>query len=113
ENIIFARSSDGGATFTDVRVIGAANSDQPSIAVGPSGTGAAGSVWIKWTDASNSVVVAGAPVTGFSAVGAFIAPETAPGPGGDFGSITVGPNGQVMVAYQNNASGNGPDTVKV
>src|SRR6185312_5417345 len=83
-----------------------------SIAVGPSGTNAAGSVWIKWTDANNNVVIAGAPVTAFNAVGAFNAPETAPGPGGDFGSISVGPNGQVMVAYQNNASGTGPDTVK-
>src|SRR5438034_792714 len=47
-----------------------------------------------------------------SNLGAFNAPEIAPGPGGDFGSIAIGPSGQVLVDYQNNASGNGPDTIK-
>ena len=46
-------------------------------------------------------------------MGAFHSPEVAPGPGGGFGSIAVGPNGQVMVDYQDNNSGIGPDTIKV
>ena len=104
---------DGGATLIDPRTV-VSNSDQPSIAVGPSGvTGVPGSVWISTTDSSNRLVAAGAPVMGFGQVGAFHTPEAAPGPGGDFGGIAIGPDGQVMVTYQNNGSGEGPDTIKV
>ena len=93
-NVIVARSSDGGATFKDPRTVVGASSDQPSIAVGPSGqVGVPGSVWISVTNSANQIVAAGAPVTGFDLVGAFNAPQVAPGPGGDFGSIAIGPTG--------------------
>jgi serine-aspartate repeat-containing protein C/D/E len=110
-----ARSSDGGASFKDPRTIAnSSGADQPSIAVGPSGVaGVAGSVWVSFTDGSNQLVAAGAPVNGFDSVGAFNAPEVAPGPGGDFGGIAIGPAGQVMVTYQDNGSGVGPDTIKI
>jgi protocatechuate 3,4-dioxygenase beta subunit len=110
-----ARSSDGGATFKDPRTIAnSSGGDQPSIAVGPSGVaGVAGSVWVSFTNSSNQLVAAGAPVNGFDSVGAFNAPEVAPGPGGDFGGIAIGPNGEVMVTYQNNAFSAGPDTIKI
>jgi protocatechuate 3,4-dioxygenase beta subunit len=110
-----ARSSDGGVTFKDPRTIAAsANGDQPSIAVGPSGVaGVAGSVWVSFTNGSNQLVAAGAPVNGLDSVGAFGTPEVAPGPGGDFGGIAIGPSGQVMVTYQDNGSGVGPDTIKI
>src|SRR5262249_3654610 len=72
-----------------------------------------GAVWVSYTGSGNKVFAAGAPVMGFDSVGAFIAPETAPGsPGGDFGDIAIGPNGQVLLDYQNNGSGIGPDTIK-
>jgi hypothetical protein len=112
-SIMVARSSDGGATFKDVRIIASsAFSDQPSIAVGPRGVaGVAGAVWVSFTNSSNQLVADGAPVNGLDSVGAFQTPEIAPGPGGDFGGIAIGPNGQVLVNYQNNGSGIGPDTM--
>src|SRR5215467_537912 len=80
QSVIVARSTDGGATFGDVRNIGGVTgADQPSIAVG------ANSVWVSFTNSSNQVVAAGASVTGLGLVGAFSALETAPGGGGDFG----------------------------
>jgi hypothetical protein len=107
QSIIVARSTDGGATFGDVRNIGGVTgADQPSIAVG------ANSVWVSFTNNSNQVVAAGASVTGLGLVGAFSGLETAPGGGGDFGDIAIGPAGQVALVYQNNGSGEGPDTIK-
>jgi hypothetical protein len=110
-----ARSSDGGATFRDPRTIAnSSGGDQPSIAVGPSGVaGVAGSVWVSFTNGSGRLVAAGAPVNGFDSVSAFQTPEVAPGPGGDFGGIAIGPGGQVMVTYQSASSGAGPDTIKI
>jgi hypothetical protein len=110
---VVARSIDGGATFIDPRTV-VRSADQPSIAVGPSGVdGVPGSVWISTTNSSNRIVAAGAPVMGLGMVGTFGTPEVAPGPGGDFGGIAIGPNGQVMVTYQDNGTVEGPDTIKV
>lgn len=110
-SIIVARSTDGGATFADVRTIsGVSGNNQPSIAVG------ANSVWVDFTNPSGQIVAAGAQVSGFNSVGAFSSLQAAPGTGGptpgDFGDIAVGPTGQVAVVYQNPASGAGPDTIK-
>src|SRR5205823_3240996 len=91
----------------------ATGNDQPTVTTGPSGTPGQGTLWINWTDSNNEVIVNGALVTGLGAVGGFNSGQIVPGPGGDFGDIAVGPNGEVMVAYQNNGSGEGPDTIKV
>ena len=98
------RSIDGGATFTDVRTILASGGDQPSIAVG------ANSVWVTFTGAGNLINATGASVTGLGVVGAFGALQVAQS--GDFGDIAIGPGGKVAVVYQNNGSGQGPDTIK-
>jgi hypothetical protein len=78
--------------------------DQPSIAAGPA------SVWVSWTSFPSTVVEAsGAPVTGLGLHGAFSAPEPVPTANGrgDFGDTAVGPNGQVMVTYQDQTNGSG------
>jgi hypothetical protein len=109
---VVARSNDGGATFRDGRMLGT-NIDQPSIAVGPSGLpDVPEAVWVSFTDTSG-LFAAGAPVMGFDSLGAFHTPVTVPGPGGDFGDIAVGPNGEVLATYQNQNSGIGPDSIKV
>jgi hypothetical protein len=100
-NVLVALSTDGGRTFTKVAEI-TANGDQPSIAAGPN------SVWVSFTDYPGTRVKAfGAPVTGLGQFGSFSAPESVPtsnGRGG-YGDTAVGPNGQVMVTYQDKQGG--------
>jgi hypothetical protein len=78
--------------------------DQPSISVGPN------SVWVSYTSFPSTVVQAfGARVTGPGAFGSFSAPESVPTSAGrgDYGDTAVGPNGQVMVTYQDQTNGQG------
>ena len=78
--------------------------DQPTITTGP------GSVWVTYTG-GQSIQAAGASVTGFGSVGRFGQPEVAVGAKlGHFGDIAVGPDGQVLVVYQD-ASGEGPSHI--
>jgi hypothetical protein len=117
--VILARSSDGGATFKDVRTVITDSVDQPSLAFGPSGVaGIPEAIWVDAADpTTNSIVAAGAPVMGLDNVGTFSAPIVLPGSNyganapGNFGSIAVGPNGQVMANYQNITTIDGPDTI--
>src|SRR5713226_2829744 len=79
-------SSNGGASFSSVSVIaGTTNSDQPTLATGPSGVaGTPGAVWVSWENGGN-ILAAGAAVNGLGSMGAFGAAETAPGStNGDF-----------------------------
>jgi hypothetical protein len=127
-NVPIAVSTDGGLTFTKVTEIhptkptgskspknaaakrlgsapkGEASADQPSISVGPN------SVWVSYTTYPAAVVQAsGAPVTGLGQYGSFSRPESAPTSTGrgNYGDTAVGPNGQVMVIYQDQTNGQG------
>jgi len=126
-NVPIAVSTDGGLTFTKVTEIvptkvqgvgtpeqsgskgnrhrrGAASADQPSISVGPN------SVWVSYTSYPQTVVQAsGAAVTGLGQFGPFSAPETVPTSKGrgNYGDTAVGPNGEVMVIYQDQTIGQG------
>jgi len=128
-NVFVALSTDGGKSFTKVAEIvpttptgskapsGAkpkrlrppSNNpnmlgDQPSISAG------AGSVWVSYTSFPSTVVQAfGAHVTGLGKFGSFSAPESVPTSAGrgDYGDTAVGPNGQVMVTYQDQTNGQG------
>jgi hypothetical protein len=128
-NVFVAVSTDGGLTFSKVAEIvpttptgskapfGATpkrlkppsnnpkiSGDQPSVAVGPN------SVWVSYTSFPSTVVQAfGASVTGLGTFGSFSAPESVPTSNGrgDFGDTAVGPNGQVMVTYQDQTNGQG------
>jgi hypothetical protein len=102
-DVLVAVSTDGGRSF---RVAGdiPTNGDQPSISAG------ANSVWVSWTRTpGNQIVASGARVNGLGQYGSFSAPENVPSPGsnGDYGDTAVGPNGQVMVTYQNSTNGQG------
>jgi hypothetical protein len=132
DDVPIAVSTDGGLTFTRVAEIvptkpkgsrspkgaasrrlhqaeheptkGSASADQPSIAVGP------GSVWVSYTSYPATVVQAsGARVTGLGRFGSFTAPESVPTSRGrgNFGDTSVGPDGQVMVVYQDQTNGQG------
>ncbi len=76
---------------------------EPRIAVGGTNVG---SVWVMYKDFSlafSPLVAQGAAVTGTNAFGNFGPVEIVPGSTNDcgFGDIAVGPQGQVMVVYQN------------
>ncbi len=113
-----ALSTDGGQRFHVIDTIlpkgGAKGSlpgrsrvsfpDQPTIATGPA------SVWVTYTGGPR-IQAAGAEVRGFGQVGRFTEPELAVGSNqGHFGDIAVGPDGQVLVVYQD-ASGEGPGKI--
>lgn len=125
-NTEIALSTDGGLSFTKVASIppvtpkgskspknaqsktrGAGGNhfnDQPSIAVG------ANSVWVSYTSFPSTVIEAvGARVTGLGEFGPFVGPEFVPTSAGrgDYGDTAVGPDGQVMVIYQDSTSGQG------
>jgi hypothetical protein len=76
--------------------------DQPSIAVG------ANSVWVSYTsEKSGEIQAFGAPITGLGVYGPFSALETVPTSNGqgDYGDTSVGPNGEVVVIYQDKSGG--------
>ena len=128
-NVFVAVSTNGGLTFSKVAEIvpttptgsrapsGATpkrlrppsnnpniSGDQPSISVGPN------SVWVSYTSFPSTVVQAfGASVTGLGTFGSFSAPESVPTSAGrgDYGDTSVGPDGQVMVTYQDQTNGQG------
>jgi hypothetical protein len=127
-NVPIALSTDGGVTFQKVTEIvpvkpkgsrspknpgskgtgsvgkGAAGADQPSIAAG------AGSVWVSYTVyPSTTVQAAGAEVTGLGQHGDFSEPENVPTSKGhgNYGDTAVGPDGQVIVIYQDQTNGQG------
>jgi len=128
-NVLVAVSTDGGLTFSKVadvvpttptgskapagatpkRLRPAAKNpnilgDQPSISAGPN------SVWVSYTSFPSTVVQAfGADVTGSGQFGSFSAPESVPTSAGrgDYGDTAVGPDGQVMVTYQDQTNGQG------
>jgi len=126
-NVPIALSTDGGLTLTKVteivptkptgskspknaaskRLRGSTkgvSGDQPSISAGPN------SVWVSWTSFPSTVVEAsGASVSGLGQHGDFAAPEPVPTSNGkgDYGDTAVGPNGQVMVTYQDQTNGQG------
>jgi hypothetical protein len=112
--VALVMSADGGQTFSWVAnfALSAGTSgpgtsppdDQPLVAVGPGGGAAPGSVWVYWQDTgvgSYGPTVAGAPVYGLGSVGSFGTPESPSNSSGKkFGSIAVGPSGQLLLAYQ-------------
>lgn len=109
-HVVVGLSTNGGVSFTLLYQSASRGNDQPTITAGP-GTNGQGSVWISYTDTHNNETSQGAAVTGLGAVGVFSTAQTAPGSGGDFGDIVIGPSGEVLIAYQNNSTTEGPDTL--
>jgi hypothetical protein len=101
-------STDGGATFQRLAVIDTGNVDQPTIATG------SGMVWVTYgsvfTQSDGTTVqqirAAGAADTDLGVVGAFTKPLPVSSPTNqvlfpsNFGGISIGPQGQVLVSFQ-------------
>jgi BNR/Asp-box repeat protein len=121
-NVFVALSTDGGLSWRKVAEVApttvtgnthpkprphgqvhlAKFGDQPSIAVGPN------SVWVSFTSVPSGEVQAfGAAVSGPGAFGVFSQLETVPTQNGqgDYGDTAVGPNGEVVVIYQDKTGG--------
>jgi hypothetical protein len=107
-DIVLALSTDGGLTFTKVADLVPEGStpskdangdvvlsvDRPSVAVGGN------SVWVTYQDVfDGAVVAAGASVTGLGQVGE-LSDFVIPSASGRVGDIAVGPQGQVVVLWQ-------------
>lgn len=97
-------STNGGQTFTQIADLG--SMDQPTVITGPGDQPGTQSLWVTY-NRNGQIFARGARITGLGQVGAFNA-EQATGETGNYGDIMIGPNGQVFVAYQENAGGEGP-----
>jgi hypothetical protein len=110
--VIVARSSNGGQTFTASTAVAGQglNVDYPIIATGPDATNLnQETVWVGYTDtAARRVRVVAARSTGLGNLSGFTAPKTVADAAGSFGSIAVGPAGQVVMAWQTNTGSQGP-----
>jgi hypothetical protein len=71
-------------------------------------------VWFTYTQFSSQpgIEIRGAQVTGLGQVGALSLPELAPNSAnGSFGDVSVGPNGQVFIVYQDHIPTEGPSRI--
>jgi hypothetical protein len=108
---VVALSTDGGQTFKAIESVGA--QDQPKVATGPGNLAGSQSVWIEYLDSSGNIAAVSANTSGLGKVGAFTSVEEAPGLGGNFGKLSIGPKGQVMLTYQDNTGSGGPSSIFV
>jgi hypothetical protein len=111
-DIVYARSTDGGANFGNVVVLatsGAGGVDKPWIAAGPDAQNLANdAVWVTYRSAANRIVVHGASVTGLGAQGAFTAAtNVSDAGGGNYAVPAVGPDGELAITWQNPSGGQG------
>jgi uncharacterized repeat protein (TIGR01451 family) len=111
EGVAVAVSTNAGRTFSLVTNLAPLDStDQPRLTAPPMGT-AAGSVWIVYKDYTTltpftPLQVQGLMSTGLGAIGAFGPEQFVPSStSGGYADIAVGPQGQVMVAFQDNLQG--------
>jgi hypothetical protein len=121
-----ALSTNGGASFTKIAAFPAGitgpvrpgqsrrtGSDQLPGGDQPSVVAAENQVWVTYTASNGNIVAQGASVTGFGQVGAF-GPQETPSGGhktGDYGDVGIGPDGQVLIAWQDPTGGEGPARV--
>jgi uncharacterized repeat protein (TIGR01451 family) len=108
EGVAVAISTNAGKNFTQLTNLAAADATlTPSIATGPSGSNGTGTaVWVVYKDTSQvgtPVMAQGLLVTNLGATAIFGPPQAIPNSaGGGFPAVAVGPQGQVLVAFQNN-----------
>lgn len=99
-------STDGGATFRKLMTF-AGDVDQPTITAG------AGTVWVTFQK-DGRIAASGARVTGLGTIGKFSRIQYVPGvDDGNFGDITIGPAGQVMVTWLNPIDTTAPSDIYV
>ncbi|MEZ0263739.1 MAG: sialidase family protein [Phycisphaerae bacterium] len=116
--IVVARSTDGGATFAAGNVTYAVagtqfDPDAPALATGVN-PGGGQAIWMSFTDYdARRVRVVSATSTGLGRWTNFGNLTTVSDRWGSYSSISVGPSGQVAVAYQADDSTQGPSALYV
>jgi hypothetical protein len=99
-----ALSTNGGVTFKSIAT--EACDDQPHLSA------ASGEVAAVCNNNNNAnLTVYSAKVTGLGAVGAFSSVNVPNSNAGNFGSISIGPTGQIAISFQHDDSGVGPDNI--
>lgn len=111
--VVVAISTDGGATFAPLTVLADGFVDQPTIKAGPGSNGAPQSLWATFF-LDGAIHARGAAVNGAGAANVAAFSDEAVAAGSiNFGDIAIGPNGQAMITFQNNAGGEGASTIFV
>jgi hypothetical protein len=114
-NIQVRASANGGVTFSNLVLTisaGMNSLDQPTVKAGPGVIAGQQAVWVLYFN-KTGLMASGAAVTGFNAIGAFGAELAIPGSStGNFGDVAIGPNGQVVAAYQTPSGTVGPSTIQ-
>jgi hypothetical protein len=106
DEVLIIRSSNGGQSFSRLAHFDG-DIDQPTVTAGE------GMVWVTF-EQEEHVFASGARVSGRGQIGSFSEPEELDGSrNGNFGDIAIGPQGQVMVAYQAPIRGGGPSKIFV
>jgi Ca2+-binding RTX toxin-like protein len=110
--IIHSVSIDGGTTFTlaNTQILDALSTgnDKPWVATGPDAANPANeAVIVTYQENGTTMVVQGASVTGVGAVSAFTPAVTFSGLT-NYAVPAVGPNGEVVITWQNPPGGQGP-----
>lgn len=105
-----ARSTDGGASYTDIGVI-AGSSDHPELAVGPGALAGTDSIYLRDSVGSGNRVIS-ATSTGLGATSGFTTQTGGLGTG-NFGSSAVGPGGRTVFTSMSPAGGVGPTSMTI
>jgi hypothetical protein len=111
---VVARSTNGGATFTGTTTIGSGSTDHPELAIGPGTSAGQQSVWVTFNNNSGSITNRGSTVTSLGGTqSGYSNNDLTPSGGGNFGSIAVGPAGQVVSTFMATSFGDGPSNLPV
>lgn len=116
--VIVGRSTDGGDHWTQLPTDNLGAGDEPTIVAGPGKKPGEQSIWLTWTN--GNLWAAGATATGLGSLQGSFSPQVVPytldplNPKVEgYGDIAIGPGGEVVVAHQDIASGEGPDAIRV
>jgi hypothetical protein len=115
--VAVVRSTDGGASFSTVKLY-EGSVDQPTIVAATTSDPAAPvAVWAVWNqgfEGTGRMVAVGAPVTGLGADISFGEPQTIPGTDNcSFGDVAIARSGAVVQVCQTPTGGEGPARILV
>lgn len=119
-DIMYARSTDGGASYTDFRrLANGVDVDKPWVATGPDAANPGNqAVWVTYTNSSlagnQRIFATGATVAGLGNVAAFpAAVQVNDGAAqNNYSAPAVGPNGELVVTWMSPSSGQGPANIR-